>query len=348
MWWGGFELVSRHGLVVLAAFVVLARPTSVARLTAMLGALAVSVGADLPAVGSHRFLELVVAAAVLARVSVTTLRTRRLPSSAEVAAAVGPFLRLAVVVVYLVAALAKLNTSFLDPATSGAAPMVRPVLGADPALVGAAIAATVVVEAALPVLLVVRRTRLVGLVVGTGFHVVLALAGNVPFSAVVLALYVAFLPVDTAARLRTRPVGPAPWPRQAVVLAVLVGGWLVGAATGPSDAAPGLTAPPSALVEPALGLGAQVVTVVLAGTGVVLLVRSRRRAPEPPVYPPRTLRIRHPVLVLAAAVLVVDAAAPYLGVATGTSFEMFSGLRTEPGAWNHLVVPEQVRLFDRP
>ena len=45
-------------------------------------------------------------------------------------------------------------------------------------------------------------------------------------------------------------------------------------------------------------------------------------------------------------VLVVNALCPYLGLKTDTSFEMFSGLRTEPGAANHLVVPGSVRVFD--
>lgn len=39
-----------------------------------------------------------------------------------------------------------------------------------------------------------------------------------------------------------------------------------------------------------------------------------------------------PVLALATAVLVVDALCPYLGLKTDTSFEMFSGLRTEAGS----------------
>ncbi|MPZ66508.1 MAG: hypothetical protein GEU83_13680 [Pseudonocardiaceae bacterium] len=55
---------------------------------------------------------------------------------------------------------------------------------------------------ALPILLAVPRTRVLGLVVGAGFHTVLALAGNVPFSALALALYVAFLPTDVPDRLR--------------------------------------------------------------------------------------------------------------------------------------------------
>ena len=67
-----------------------------------------------------------------------------------------------------------------------------------------AIWGTVLVEAALPVLLAVRRTRLVGLAVGTTFSAVLALAGNAPFSALALSVYVVFLPSGAPTYLRTR------------------------------------------------------------------------------------------------------------------------------------------------
>ena len=331
LWWGGFEVLSWHGLVVLAALGVLTAPTSPVRFALLLGATVVSVGYDLPSVGTHRLVLLVVAGAVLAQLAVMA---RRRPGPDAVMAAIAPFLRATVVVVYLGSALAKVNASFLDPAVSCASPMVRQVLGPDPRLLGPALAGTVAVEALLPVLLLVRRTRLAGVVVGTGFHVVLALAGNVPFSAVMLALYVAFLPADVADRLRVhlRP------PTRLALFAVLLGGWLVGAAVGPADDAPGLTGAPSASVSPPVGTAATLAYVGLAVGLVLLALEAGTGRPARPTRPA-------PVLALATAVLVVDALCPYLGLKTDTSFEMFSGLRTEAGGWNHLVVPEAVRVF---
>ncbi|MGI8776618.1 MAG: hypothetical protein ACR2LJ_04370 [Acidimicrobiales bacterium] len=60
------------------------------------------------------------------------------------------------------------------------------------------------VEAALPVLLAVRRTRLIGLAVAATFSAVLALADNAPFSALAVAVYVVFLPSGAPTYLRTR------------------------------------------------------------------------------------------------------------------------------------------------
>ena len=333
VWWGGFETTGRHGLLVLAAFAVLIGPSSTVLLALLLAATTVSVAGDLPVVGTHRVVELVVAAALLVLVVLATLRARRPPPVDEVVSAGAPVLRVAVVVVYLASALAKVNTAFLDPVVSCAAPMVRLVFGPDPRLLGPALVATVAVEALLPLLLLVRRTRTVGVVAGTAFHVVLALAGNVPFSALMAALYAGFLP--PAARLPD-----APRVRRAVV-GLLAVGWLVGAVRGPSSEAPGLTGPPSAFVAPAVGTVATAGYVALAALVVAVSLLTRDRDATP--------RSRPGVVVLVTTgVLVLNAVAPYAGWKTDTSFEMFSGLRTEAGSWNHLLVPPGVRLAATP
>jgi hypothetical protein len=57
------------------------------------------------------------------------------------------------------------------------------------------------------------------------------------------------------------------------------------------------------------------------------------------------VRALRPLYAAVALVLVVNAASPYVGLKTEASFAMFSNLQTEPGHWNHLVVPEAVRVF---
>lgn len=335
LWWGGFEVASLHGLVVAAAVVVLCRPRSVGALVALLGAEVVAVARDLPVVGTHRLLLLIVAGTVLASIASSTLRERRLPAPGEVFAVIAPFLRVALVVVYAFAALAKLNVTFLDPATSCATPMALGLFG-PAAPVALAPVGTVVVEAALAVLLAVPRTRPAGLLLGLGFHAVLAVSGNVPFTSVALALYVAFLPTGAGEHLRVVCARVPRWLLGAIP-ALVAGVWLVGAFVGPSQDAPGLRGVPSAAVSPTVRLLAQVVVLALSVAGVALVVATRRGAPG---------RSRlTPVLAAGAAVLVLNGLAPYLGLKTDTSFEMFSGLRTEPGAWNSVVVPETVRVF---
>lgn len=66
LWWEGFELWSWHFVVIVAALWAAARPTSVRRFVAMVGAEVVSVAIDMPGVGSHTLLLGVCGAAVLA------------------------------------------------------------------------------------------------------------------------------------------------------------------------------------------------------------------------------------------------------------------------------------------
>lgn len=348
LWWGGFQLASPHALVVAAALGVLFRPGSVVRFAALISVDIVSTAMDLPFVGDHRLLEAICGVVFLAYLGWTTLRVRRVPAPGELFAAIAPFLRASIIVVYAFAALAKMNTAFLDPATSCATWMSRQVIWVDPSLLAgrwqaqSAIWGTVLVEAALPILLAIGRTRRLALVLGIGFHTVLALAGNVPFSAVALAFYVAFLPPNTRSPLagRTRSWRGS----RSVLFAVLLSGWLVGAALGPTKSAPGLLGTPAADVSAVIGDGTRLVVVLLAVGGIVLLL-SLRTTPGLAMHPRRPWRIGHPILAVGIVALVINGSCPYLGLKTDTSFAMFSGLRTEPGAWNSLVVPDAVRVF---
>jgi len=242
LWWFGFEVLSPHFLVILAALWTALRPTSVGRFLTMIAAEVLSVGLDMPDVGSHTLLVLVSGACVLTYAGWRTLRNRRLPDAGTLFERLAPFLRVQLLLIYAVAAIAKLNTGFFDGAVSCAAALSGKVAWFDPTLLDGAwriapsIYGTVAIELALPVLLAVPRTRLVGLAVGGAFHAVLALAGNVPFSALALALYVAFLPTDTPSRLRalaTERPALGRWARRGrrwagspVVLPAMLGCWL--------------------------------------------------------------------------------------------------------------------------
>ncbi len=349
--WFGFEVLSVHFLVILAALWTILRPTSVARFLTMIGAEVFSVALDMPDVGSHTLLVLVSSACMLSYAGWTTLRTRRLPDAGALFERIAPFLRVQLLLVYAAAAIAKMNTGFFDAGASCAVALSGKVVWFDPTLldggwrIAPAIWGTLAIEVSLPVLLAVRRTRLIGLALGAGFHTVLALAGNVPFSALALALYVAFLPADTPSRLRAlaaeRPglgrwaTRTQRWARQRAVLPVTVGCWLAAAVVFSS--------------EPVLG-GALITNgtrVLLVGfalcTGILLALSLRRGGPTG--YRPGFLRLGHPVFVVGILLLVANSLSPYLGLKTESSFTMFSNLQTEAGRWNHLFIPEAVRIF---
>jgi len=351
LWWDGFEVRSPHFLVVLTALWVVLRPTSVAAFLTMLAAEVLAVGIDMPGVGSHTLLVLVLGACVLAHAVPEILRNRRLPGPGALFTRSAPFLAVSLLVVYAVAALAKMNTGFLDPAYSCAVPLSARVAWFEPSLldwswrVAPAIWGTVAIELALPVLLAVRRTRMLGLAVGVAFHAVLALAGNVPFSALALALYVAFLPSDTPARVRAvvaRRPAVGVWARRVrdraatrAAFPVAVGGWLACAAVFSAEPAVG---------RELIANGTRLVVVVLVLAAGVLLALCRGQE-RPAVRQARSLRLGHPAFAVGIGLLVLNGLSPYLGLKTESSFTMFSNLKTEGPYWNHAFIPEAVKVF---
>jgi len=351
LWWDGFEVFSPHFLVVLAALWVVFRPTSVVRFLTLLAAEVLAVALDMPGVGSHTLLVLVLGACVLAYAVATTMRHRQLPGPGALFARSAPFLAVSLLLVYAAAAVAKMNTGFFDPAFSCAVPLSARVAWFDPSLldwswrVAPAIWGTVAIELALAVLLAVPRTRMLGLAVGVAFHAVLALAGNVPFSALALALYVAFLPSDTPARVRavaTQRPGLRVWARRVrgwagsrAAFPVAVGGWLACAAVFSAEPAAGRE-----LI--ATGTRLVLVALVLAAGVVAVLCRAQGR---PDVHPARSLRLGHPAFAVGIGLLVLNSLSPYLGLKTESSFTMFSNLKTEGPYWNHAFIPEAVKVF---
>ena len=350
LWWDGFEVRSPHFLVILAVLWTVLRPTSVVRFLTMIAMEVFAVALDMPDVGSHTLLLLVSGVGLLTWVALFALRTQRLPDAGVLFEQIAPFFAVQLLLVYAVAAVAKLNTGFFDPdiscaaAMSGRLPWSHLSILAGSWTVVASIWGTVVTEVALPILLTVRRSRMVGLVLGGVFHAVLGLVGNVPFSALALAFFVAFLPPDTPSRLftlaTTRP-GLVRWAnrtrrmsRSAVAFPVAVGGWLVGAAIFPDE--PG-TRP--TLLSDGMGL---LMVAAFAGGILVVLALARGGSQRGSA---RSLRIHHSVFVAGILLMVLNSVSPYVGLKTESSLTMFSNLHTEGGQWNHLLFSDAVRVF---
>ena len=123
MWWDGFEVRSPHFLVILAALWTVLRPTSVVRFLTMMAMEVFAVALDMPDVGSHTLLLLVSGVCLLIWVALFALRTRRLPDAGVLFEQIAPFFAVQLLLVYAVAAVAKLNTGFFDPDISCAASM---------------------------------------------------------------------------------------------------------------------------------------------------------------------------------------------------------------------------------
>ncbi len=338
--------------VAVAAFAVLLRPSSPVRLVLLLGLFVVECVLRLPNPVNHQVLVAVLGTTLGAWWLLLRVRAPHLARDpAALYGRIAPFLRVAFLLTWAFAALAKLNSGFTDPIATCAVWILEsiPFVQVPQALAPAAIAGTIVLELAVPALLLFHRTRPWAIVLGFGFHAVSALAGHSWFSGLGWAFYALFLPPVVLARgvvvarralpARVRALVAAAADRPLAALLALSVAW-VAVRYGVLD---GLPVPP--LVTRYWYSLALLLCLAWMGFTGWVLYRLRARWLHAP-GPRAALRIRSPIMWVGIAALVLNAATPYLGVKTRAAFTMFSNLRTEPGHWNHLVVPESVRVFD--
>jgi hypothetical protein len=265
-----------------------------------------------------------------------------------------PAARIEVIILYFYVVLHKINYDFLNTIASCAvdhsvhlSKLVARVIGRDlfpdaDLVRMAVIAATLIVEAAIPLLLLHHRTRNAGVALGLLFHYLLGINIFHDFSGMIFALYLLFLPSNFAertsewwkqvrARVRVsvfaslpgRAAPPAVWLTILVIGILLVSGnswrmlhriffciWVI--------------------------YGLALIAIFAA---VVHTQRSRF------LYVGREFH-SHAALLIVPVLVFLNGTAPYLGLKTEHSFAMFSNLRTEGGKSNHLLLPASLQLFD--
>ena len=286
-------------------------------------------------------------AGLLGAAAVSLKRTRGRFDPAAMADVFAPLARWSLLVLYFYVVFHKLNPDFFRPETSAVGSFLnrfsRAFLGRwtpDSVVVAGAVA-TLVVETAIPLLLCLRRGRRWGLLLGIGFHGVLALTPGgrfFDFSAMVFAFYVVFLPSGSVAWIeRQYSARRAGW-RQA---APARRGWFFFAGTLAFVPAYLLFhyTPPGKLAaaHPFMALWIAYFTVYAAVVVPSLLRGQGGRL---------AFRIRPAWLWLIPGLILFNGSNPYLGLKTETSFAMFSNLQTENGRSNHFFVPASLQVFD--
>ncbi|MEQ1786700.1 MAG: hypothetical protein ABL966_06590, partial [Acidimicrobiales bacterium] len=205
------------------------------------------------------------------------------------------------------------------------------------------IVGTVTVELSVPVLLLFRRTRHLGVVVGLVFHAVLALDRShqfFDFSSVLAALFVLFLPpsrgtwvAERAGSVRARlALADEALPRQAHLAAVAI------------PVLAGLTVAADRVdADTALALGWwpwQLAALV----SIVATLRFLDQRPPPPER--GALRPHHVLFLLVPVLVVANGITPYVELKTGFGWNMYANLRTVDGDSNHLLVRRTLPLTD--
>ncbi len=340
---------------ILTAFVLgtLLRPSSLWMFAGMLISSVVYNVWKWPFVVNHILVESLINVTILTAIIRTLVSTdgSRRPVSDESREAIydsfAPVVMVMLILVYYFAFVAKLNWDFINPDVSCVVVMYGDLLRRFPFLPEAdqagrvVIALTLIVEAAIPVLLTFRRTRHVGVLVGMPFHLVLGLVGHRTFSALAFALYglicmrelvplVAMIQSRVASR---SSAGTLRWIRGAVSCGFVVSFALLVAAELMGQLRVGI-GPLKIYRIPWL---VWIAWSLVVGTLYAICTWRRYRHSH---FPRMQSTYGRPGLLWAAVSLVaLNGMSQYLGLKTETCFTMYSNLRTEGGVNNHMFAP---------
>lgn len=326
-----------------AALWLLLKPASVARLLLVCVAQLAAFWSEMPFVWSHWLFLALVNVSILAAAAQLALSQRRAPAAVDLFTAVAPALRLALVLLYFFAALAKLNPAYLDPQQSCAVMLYRqlstywPWVPLGSLALGLSMWISLGIELALPAALLYPPTRVAAIFVGGAFHIVLGIPERYDFSAAMLPFYCLFVPAGCWAALARSSMAATPLRRIASVLSsvallplalVLV----VLARTAGAGIAP----------KQWLFAGKVLWLLLCAAAAVVLIFALFQRDD----LPRRALfRMSSTAAMIGPLLIVLAGVSPYLGLNTERAFTMFSNLRTEGDGWNHFFLPRGLRLF---
>ncbi|HEX2535948.1 MAG TPA: hypothetical protein VHK69_19540 [Chitinophagaceae bacterium] len=343
-----------HFLLTAAALLLLQKSSSIARLVFFLTLQLYEAFKMMPQVSNHWIFTTFVNLTLVQVLFSEVIRSRSFRVSKhrffETAA---PILRIELIILYFFAVFHKLNSGFFATDVSCAADFFKAqvpqwLLPATDAVVWFNIYGTLVIESLIPLLLVFRKTRNLGLFIGFAFHCLLAfnpLNGFYDFSSIVFALYFVFTDASFtervnrfAFRVRQRKNGVKAYlqslsfsPRN---LALFIG--LILSIAGGMH-----------LLSKLFPDYFRYVLWTVYSFGVIVLFAQSWLVPSRlPAQERNYFKIARLAFVLMPLVTFLNGLCPYLGLKTENSFSMFSNLRTEGGVTNHYLVPTSVQLFD--
>jgi len=336
------------------ALLVLFRPSAPLAFFVLLAVHLIYVYHRLPHVPNHSILAASIDLTILTA-AIFHLWTRRTwtVEPGELYRSFAAVVRIEILVLYFFVVFHKLNSGFFHHEESCSSFMYLRLAREYPFLPTAdwartgAIYSTILIEAAIPIMLVARRLRIAGLVLAFGFHFALAMdPGDVVFnfSAALIALYFLFLPDDfpvalsaTLAPLRRAWRDPSHRLTRVVsrafvylCLPALFASLIFRAAI-----ATGLTYEASRVVW-------VVYSAFIAAAFLATVLRHRLTLPGAG----ELLAVRSPALLIFPALMFANGLLPYLGAKTETSFAMYSNLRTEGGHSNHWLMPTSLQVWD--
>ncbi|MGI9237548.1 MAG: hypothetical protein ACR2QZ_09140 [Woeseiaceae bacterium] len=326
-------------LSVVSAFIAACYPSKTLALMVMCLGQLITIFLRFPFVADHIVMELFLNLSIAVSFLALAVRQRRLNVPLDdLFALFSPIGRWLLVIMYFYGTFHKLNPGFMSVESSCAAPFIggfpvlRDLLGYG-WLEYVAIYGTLIMESIAMLLLLSTRTKYLGMMIGISFHLVIGISGYgtlAHFSAFAIALHALFLPSTFGQRVIDEPLIPSALKSAATfrVLTVFVVVTQVVFALHMATTREGF------LVNSLFA--------VFAVSLMYLVIKYGQIREGDLRY-----RLRSPLVVLHVIPVwfFLHCASPYIGLGTGGTIAMFSGLRTEGGQSNHYLIREPIPLF---
>lgn len=326
-------------LSIVTAFIAACYPTRTAALMLMCIGQLIAILLRFPYVADHLVMELFLNLSILAAFLFLAAKRRSFAVSVdEIFAVFSPIGRWLLVIMYFYGTFHKINPGFMSIDSScavpfiGGVPIVRDFLGSGWVEL-AAIYGTLILESIAMLLLLSTRTKYFGMLIGMSFHFIIGISdyGTLAhFSAFALALHTLFLPSDFGQRIVNEPLVPAALKKATnfrvltiilVVLQVVLALHMVMTRDG------------------------YMVNGLFAIFAVALLYLVFKYGQMRQGDFQYSLRSPMLGLNLIPVWFFLHCASPYIGLGTGGTIAMFSGLRTEGGISNHYLIRAPIPLF---
>lgn len=255
-----------------------------------------------------------------------------------------PWLRIEMCILYFFAVFHKLNAAYFNVDYSCAAKLYLeinnrlPVMPEGKWALNAAIYGSLITELAIPLLLLFRRTCVIGVFIGLLFHGLLALhnhMGLFSFSSTMIAIFTTFLPVSIV-EWKPGETARKIWRWGLIGFSVLLVVWIL------RDLLPFVSYLEELQYYHLWKVGFFVFYIYLAFALVILFHVQKKKWKE--MQERAGTWKTHPGLIAFCVILVINGLGPYFGLKTQTSFSMFSNLQTENGVTNHLIMPSGIQL----
>ena len=211
----------------------------------------------------------------------------------------------------------------------------------------ATIYGTLAVEGIIPILLVVPKTRIAGMFLAWGFHMILGINGFYAFSMLSIAFYSLFLftDVDVRGEQLIRRLTAIPWLSKLARLARSLCRFPVLATIALAAASVSLWGIADRKHRDDACLLTFHVVWLLFVTALAFLLLIFVLQPGAVEHQRGIFRFKYRLPLLGTLLLALNGLCPYVGIKNESSFTMFSNLQTEGDQWNHLFLPRSMRIF---